>query len=184
MLKKIYLLSSFLIAILIAKAQDNIGYTTTDVGAETQWNSSGGYTGVMHIAFNGVVHSGFQVRAGYNFVDRKNWGDKHAVENGGGPGGGIGYRYYFPFRPHQFFLGIRSDIWRLKIDWSDALLAGTTKTWTLHPAAEAGYMFLINDMVFITPAVSAGYISNLSTDGADIGEGFIFSAGLSAGIKF
>ncbi|MEJ0103362.1 MAG: hypothetical protein WDO19_12750 [Bacteroidota bacterium] len=157
MLKRIYLLSSFLIVGFITKAQDNIGYTTTDVGAEAQWNSSGGYTGVMHVAFNGAVHSGFQVRAGYNFVDRKNWGDKHAVENGGGPGGGIGYRYYFPFRPHQFFLGIRSDIWRLKIDWSDALVKGTAKTWTLHPAAEAGYMFLINDMAFIY----AGCISRL-----------------------
>jgi len=54
----------------------------------------------------------------------------------------------------------------------------------LHPAAEAGYMFLINDMIFITPAISAGYLSNLSTTGGALGEGFIFTAGISAGIKF
>jgi hypothetical protein len=187
MLKKIYLLWSFLFVVLFTNAQDNIGYTTTDVGAEAQWNSSGGYTGVLHIAFNGAVHSGLQIRAGYNSVNRKSWGDQHDIETGGGPGGGIGYRYYFPFRPHQFFLGLRSDIWRLKIDWknNNAYQAGTTKTWTLHPAAEMGYMFLINDMAFITPAISAGYISNLKTDdGIKVGEGFVFSAGLSAGIKF
>ena len=160
-----------------------IGYTTTDIGAEVQWYSAGGYIAALHLAFNGAVHSGFQVRAGYNKVDRSDWG-VHTAETGGGVGGGIGYRYYFPFRPHQFFLGARSDIWRLKIDWKDPLNSGTTQTWTLHPAAEAGYMFLVNDMAFITPAVSAGYISNLVTDGVNVGEGFTFSAGISIGVKF
>ncbi|MCW3116949.1 MAG: hypothetical protein JWM28_1031 [Chitinophagaceae bacterium] len=182
MLKKIHFLLPFIIISAIAHAQE-IGYTTTDIGGEVQWYSAGGYTAGLHLAFNGAVHSGFQLRAGYNKVDRKDWGI-HADETGGGAGGGIGYRYYFPFRPHQFFLGVRSDIWRLKIDWKDPLSSGTTKTWTLHPAAEAGYMFLINDMAFITPAISAGYISNLATDGADVGEGFTFSAGISVGVKF
>ena len=45
-------------------------------------------------------------------------------------------------------------------------------------------MFLINDMAFITPAVSAGYISNLATDGANVGEGFTMAAGISIGVKF
>ncbi len=185
MLKKSVLsFSLFLIIGIIAKSQESVGYTTTDIGGEFQWHSPGGYSGMLHVAFNGAIHSGFQVRAGYMIADRKDWGDLHNIEKGGGPGAGLGYRYYFPYRPHQFFLGIRSDIWRLKIDWEDALLKGTTKTWTIQPAAEAGYMILINDMAFITPAVSAGYFSNLSADGAAIGEGFVFSAGISIGIKF
>jgi hypothetical protein len=183
MLKKISLLAILFMGALFVKAQD-IGYTTTDFGAEAQWQSSGGYTGMVHLAFNAAVHSGFQIRAGYNILRRKDWGDAHAIENGSGPGGGIGYRYYFPFRPHQFFLGLRADVWRLKIDWEDAASKGTSKTWTAHPAAEAGYMFLINDMAFITPAVSAGYVSNVSTDGADVGQGFVFAAGISVGVKF
>ena len=185
MLKKKRLLSLVLlmyVGILHVNAQE-IGYTTTDIGVEGQWYSAGGYIAALHLAFNGAVHSGLQIRAGFNKVDRKDWG-VHNDENGGGPGGGIGYRYYFPFRPHQFFLGVRSDIWRLKIDWKDASSSGSTRTWTLHPAAEAGYMFLINDMAFITPAVSAGYISNLATDGANVGEGFTIAAGISIGVKF
>jgi len=182
-MKRVCFLLCFISVGIWSNAQDNIGYSTTDFGAEAQWQSSGGYTGALHIAFNGAVHSCFQLRAGYNITDRKDWG-VHAIEKGGGPGGGIGYRYYFPFRPHQFFIGLRSDIWRLKIDWEDALIKGTTKTWTVHPAGEVGYMFLINDMVFVTPAVTAGYISNVSTDGANVGEGFVFTAGISAGIKF
>jgi len=160
-----------------------IGYTTTDIGVEGQWYSAGGYIAALHLAFNGAVHSGIQIRIGYNKVDRKDWG-VHGDENGGGPGGGIGYRYYFPFRPHQFFMGVRSDIWRLKIDWKDLATSGATRTWTLHPAAEAGYMFLINDFAFITPAVSAGYIANLATDGDSVGEGVTISAGISVGVKF
>jgi hypothetical protein len=184
MRKKILLSLSLIISMAFSvTAQESVGYTTTDVGGEFQWHSPGGYSGMLHVAFNGEIHSGFQVRAGYMIADRKDWGE-HVIEKGGGPGGGLGYRYYFPYRPHQFFLGIRSEIWRLKIDWEDALLKGTTKTWTIQPAAEAGYMILINDMAFITPAVSAGYFSNLSTDGAAIGEGFVFSAGISIGLKF
>jgi len=182
MLKKISLLAILFVAAFTSKAQD-IGYTTTDFGAEAQWQSPGGYTGMVHLAFNAAVHSGFQIRAGYNIVDRKDWGG-HTREKGNGPGGGIGYRYYFPFRPHQFFLGLRADIWRLKLDYTDSTGGGISKTWALHPAAEAGYMFLINDMIFITPAISAGYLSNLSTTGGALGEGFIFTAGISAGIKF
>jgi hypothetical protein len=182
MLRKVYFLFSFFLVASATQAQE-IGYTTTDIGGEAQWYSAGGYISGLHIAFKGAVHSGFQIRAGYNIVDRKDWG-VHEVENGSGAGGGVGYRYYFPFRPHQFFLGVRSDIWRLNIDWKDAINSGTTKTWTLHPAAEMGYMFLINDMAFITPAVTAGYLSNLTTDGSPVGEGFVYSAGISLGIKF
>lgn len=184
MLRKLLVTSLFIATGIFVEAQEGVGYTTTDIGGEFQWHSPGGYSGMLHVALNGEIHSGFQIRAGYMIADRKDWGDLHNTEKGGGPGGGLGYRYYFPYRPHQFFMGVRADIWRLKIDWKDALLTGTTKTWTLQPAAEAGYMFLINDMAFITPAVSAGYFSNLSTDGAAIGEGFVFSAGISVGLKF
>ncbi|MGC4037458.1 MAG: hypothetical protein QM764_15965 [Chitinophagaceae bacterium] len=183
MLKRLSLMVLLIAGGYVLKAQE-IGYTTTDFGAEAAWQSSGGVTGMVHLAFNAAIHSGFQIRAGYNVVNRESWGNGHASEKGGGSGAGIGYRYYFPFRPHQFFLGLRADVWRLNLDWKDASSFGTTKTLTIHPAAEMGYMFLVNDMVFITPAVSAGYLSNISTDGEPVGEGFVFTAGMSVGVKF
>jgi Protein of unknown function (DUF3575) len=166
---------------LTAQSQD-MGYKTFDVGGEFM-GSGKGYTASLHLAYNLAVHHSFQARIGYN---KSNWKDKglQEDEHGSGPGVSLGYRYYFLVRPHGFFLGIRADLWHLNISWDQNTELGTSKLWALQPAAEMGYMFLINDLFFITPSISASVQSNIKTEGKPVGEGFIPQFGLSAGWKF
>ena len=159
----------------------DIGYTTTDIGGEFQWYPAGTITGV-HIAFNAKLHNSVNLRFGYNNANRKNWG-KHNIEKGGGWGGTVGYRYYFKPFPHKFFLGARTDIWRMKINWSDPLSTGTSKTWTLQPTFEVGYTFFINDQLFLTPSISNGVELNIKTEGQEVGHGFITLLGISLGVR-
>ncbi|HVZ57902.1 MAG TPA: outer membrane beta-barrel protein [Chitinophagaceae bacterium] len=181
MVKKTGLAFLSLFLCLAATCQQ-IGYTTTDVGAELQGYPSG-TQGTLHMALNAALHHSLQIRLGYETATRTS-DIPHDREKARGAGLGLGYRYYFTYRPHGLFLGARTDLYRLKTDWTSGSLTGTSKTWTLQPAAELGYMFLINDQVFITPSVAAGYGTNLQTTGDRTWEGFLPMAGVSAGIKF
>jgi hypothetical protein len=109
---------------------------------------------------------------------------KHDNEEGGGPGFSLGYRYYFLVRPHGFFLGARSDVWHLNIDWRQGTTFGNSKVWVVQPTLEIGYMFLINDELFISPCIANGAEINVKTQGQPVGEGFITLVGISAGWKF
>jgi hypothetical protein len=162
-------------------AQD-MGYRTFDVGAQIM-NSPKGYSTALHLAFNAAVHNAFLLCIGYNKSDWKDKG-KHELENGRGFGISLGYRYYFLVRPHGFFMGLRTDIWQSKINWSQNTYLGDSKVLAFQPTAEIGYMFLINDLFFITPTISGGYQANISTTGEEVGQGFIPQFGLSAGFKF
>ena len=181
MKKYIFLIIFFLSIRLTATTQD-FGYKTIDVGAEFL-PSSKGYTTSLHLAYNLAVHHAFLLRAGYN---NSNWKEKgnHDSEKGSGPGASLGYRYYFLVRPYGFFLGVNAQAWRLSIDWREGTTTGKTKTWALQPTAEMGYMILINDMFFISPAISSGIQSNFKTEGQEVGEGFVTRFGLSTGWKF
>ena len=167
--------------ILTARSQD-FGYKTFDVGGEFQWYPKG-FISALHLAYNFPIHHSFQARIGYN---RSTWKDlgKHDNEDGGGPGFSLGYRYYFLVRPHGFFLGARADLWRLTIDWRQGSNTGRSKISALQPTAEMGYMFLINDLFFISPSIACGVQTNVQTDGQTVGDGFIILAGISAGWKF
>ena len=180
-MKKFATALSFILLAASAYSQEEVGYNTTDIGAEFQWYPSGTITG-LHLAFNSKLHNSFLIRAGYNKADRKDNGE-HASEKGGGWGGSLGYRYYFRPFPHKVFIGLRTDIWRMNIDWTDGPLFGETKTWTLQPTFELGYTFIINDQAFITPVLSNGVEVNLKTDGQKVGQGFITMVGISAGFR-
>lgn len=163
-------------------ASQDLGYRTIDVGGEYQHYGKG-YIAVVHLAYNATVHHSAQLRIGYN---KSNWkaDGKHDNEEGGGPGISLGYRYYFLVRPHGFFLGARADYWRLSIDWRQGSIKGKSKINVFQPSAEMGYMFLINDMFFFTPALGVGVQSNITTNGESCGDGFLFLPGISAGWKF
>jgi Protein of unknown function (DUF3575) len=164
-----------------ATAQD-LGYKTVDVGGEFQHYGKG-FIAVVHLAYNARIHHSVQLRIGYNKSDWKDEGE-HDNEEGGGPGLSIGYRYYFPVRPHGFFLGVRTDYYRLSIDWRQANVSGKSKINVFQPSFEMGYMLLINDMFFITPTIGAGVQANVTTNGESCGDGFLFLPGVSAGWKF
>lgn len=167
--------------IITARSQD-FGYKTIDVGGEFQWYPKG-YIYAVHLAYNFPIHHSFQARIGYN---KSNWKDEgmHNNEEGGGPGFSLGYRYYFLVRPHGFFLGAHTDLWRLSIDWRQGTYNGRSKIWALQPTAEMGYMFLINDMFFISPSIAAGLQTNIKTEGPSVGHGSVILVGISTGWKF
>ncbi len=164
---------------LSSSAQDeSMGYRTTDAGVEFS-GSSNNASLLLHLALNAKIHHSFVLRAGYYlYINHVN------SESGGGPMFSLGYRYYFLVRPHGFFLGIRSDIMHLSIDTGSGGTTLSSTAWSVLPAAEAGYQFLINDRIFITPFFSAGTLNHMKTDGAALSSGFRWQAGLSAGIKF
>lgn len=180
-MKKTVLLFAVIFFQLFGSSQE-IGFNTTDIGGEFQVYPAGTITG-LHIAFNAKLHSSFLFRIGYNKTDRKDWGE-HADEKGNGWGGSVGYRYYFKPFPYKFFIGARTDLWRMSIDWKQGLVSGNSKTWTIQPVFETGYTFLVNDQVFITPFLANGVEINMITDGQDVGHGFISLLGISLGVRF
>lgn len=181
-MKKLTSLTIALFYFIVTAHSQIEGYKTIDVGGEFQWYPKG-YISALHLAYNFPIHHAIQLSLGYN---KSNWKDEgvHDNEKGGGPGFSLGYRYYFLVRPHGFFLGARADLWRLSIDWRQGIINGNSKIWALLPTGEIGYMFLINDMFFISPSIAAGVQTNIKTEGQAVGDGSVFLAGISAGWKF
>src|SRR6185503_16298278 len=145
----------------VSSGQTEVGYNTTDIGAEFQWYKDGKFIG-LHAAVNAKLHHSVHGEIGYYMA-----GDPTASyydnQNKGGLGLGLGYRYYTMYRPHAFFIGIKANLFTNKI-----ILLGTQDPEThtskiFIPSLETGYMILINDMFFITPSVSIGYKTNLES---------------------
>lgn len=158
-----------------------MGYVTTDIGGSFQWYPTGTIS-ELHLAFNSRYHHSVLFRLGYNKTNRKDHGE-HDDEKGDGWGGSVGYRYYFKPFPHKFFIGTRCDLWRMNIDWKEGTQSGLSKTWTLQPVFEIGYTFFINDQMFITPSLANGAEINISTEGQNVGQGFITLLGISLGAR-
>jgi hypothetical protein len=164
-----------------------MGFRTTDIGGEFQKYTRGSLYN-LHIAFNAKLNHSIQLRFGYNHVPAYRAGGH--TEFGNGWGGGLGYRYYFKPFPHKFFIGARADIWIMKIDLDYSPAAGPfvvpKDTPVLQPALEGGYTFVINDNVFFTPYILAGFQTDFDKKANSVkyGNGFVPTAGISAGIRF
>jgi hypothetical protein len=113
-------------------------------------------------------------RVGYAFVDRGDRG-RHDDEKGGGPGGGVGYRYYFGRDLDGWILGGRFDVWWMTIDWEEGSgvdrRKGDTDVVVLVPAIEGGYRFRLSDSIALDLTLSAGVEMNAKTWGEDVGDG-------------
>jgi len=168
---------------LFSQPDVEVGYNTTDVGAEYKYYQEGNIYN-LHIALNSKLHHSFHFSVGYNSMsnDELPAGVKKYY---GGIAAGLGYRYYFAYRPHHAFIGVRADFLSRKTEF-DFTIPEKINASRIIPAAEIGYMFLINDMFFITPSVSFGASlktdSNIDNDFLD--EGFVFLPGISLGFKF
>ena len=180
-MKQATILCTLVLFFYSSRSQVEVGFTTTDIGAQFQWYPTGTISS-LHVAFNSKIHHSVLVQLGYNKANRKDDGEKDD-EKGSGWGGAIGYRYYFKPFPYKFFLGVKTDIYRMKIDWVEGIQTGETKTWTLQPLFEIGYTFIINDQGFITPFIANGAEINIKTDGDKVGQGFITLIGISAGFR-
>lgn len=86
-------------------------------------------------------------------------------------------------RPHAFFIGVKANMFSNKI----ILNTPTPESYTsliFIPAIETGYMFLINDMFFITPTAAVGYKMNLQDAMKVETKKAVGLLGISTGFKF
>ena len=179
-MKKATILFFFVFLFTSSRAQMEVGYNTTDIGAEFQWYEDGKFIG-LHAALNSKLHHSFHCEVGYYFA-----GDPTASfydnQNKGGLGLGLGYRYYTMLRPQGFFIGAKEILFNYDI----TLTTQTPETRISKifiPSLETGYMILVNDLFFITPSVALGYKTNLEFKDADEKKAVGLFA-ISLGAKF
>jgi hypothetical protein len=164
-------------------AQMEVGYNTSDIGAEFQWYKDGKFIG-LHLATNSKLHHSFHATIGYYMA-----GDPTAAFyynlNNGGLGAGLGYRYYILLKPHGFFIGAKADLFTYKVGMKTQTLNIESHTSMIFiPSLQTGYMILINDMFFITPTASIGYKMNLQSDMSLDEKKAVGLFGISLGAKF
>ena len=177
-------ISFFLVFLFVAShAQMEVGYNTTDVGAEFQWYKDGKFIG-LHLATNARLHHSFQATIGYYMAGDPTAAFYYNISNGG-LGGGLGYRYYTGLRPHRFFIGAKADLFTYKVGMGTLTLNIEPRSSMIFiPSLQTGYMILINDMFFISPTASLGYKMNIQSDMSLDEEKAVGLFGISCGFKF
>jgi hypothetical protein len=146
------------------------------LGVELQGYPTGFIPGVradMYLSEFSKVH----FRAGYNIVRHGDAGE-HQDERGGGPGATIGYDI-LPIN-HRWTIGLRTDLWFNKVDWSDIqpVRTGSTDVTVLQPTVQVGFRLPAGESVEFVPTLSFGYEFNIHTRGEEVGHGPIFLLGV------
>lgn len=162
----------------------DLGYRTFDIGAEYQHLKKGSDIN-LQLAFNAEIHHSIVLRAGYSIAARET-SPAHTSEEGNGWSGSLGYRYYFSVLPKRFFIGARAGISSMNMQWTVHATTGSSKLMVFQPAFETGFTLLINDMLFITPQLSAGIQTTINSKGEKVvyGNGFNGGGGISIGWRF
>ncbi|MBO6523262.1 MAG: hypothetical protein JJ971_05505 [Balneolaceae bacterium] len=166
-------------------------YAQTSLGIEAQAYPAGVVPGLrfdLGISETLTLTS----RIGYNFTDRRDWGE-HDNEEGGGPGFSLGFERT-GFLTEKLSVYARTDLWFMDIDWRDTQYicpvappcgniesAGATNITVLQPTLGIGYSFPLSGNYFVKPSLSFGYEINVKTDGEDVGQGPILLAGFQLG---
>ena len=181
-MKKVTTIFFLVVLFITSHAQMEVGFNTADIGAEFQWYKDGKFIG-LHLATNSKLHHSFHATIGYYIA-----GDPTASfyynQNNGGLGAGLGYRYYFLLRPHRFFIGAKADLFTYKVMLDTQTPEGPHTSMIFIPSLQAGHMFLINDMFFITPTASFGYKTNLQSKMSADEKKSVALLGVSIGAKF
>ena len=128
-------------------------------------------------------HISLSFRLGANIFDHENFGVQF-METGSGSGASVGLRYYFSHDYDKFFIGVRSDFWRNRVDWqdfdiNDQIIEGTSNIIVVQPTVIGGYVFQLGDHFRITPTLAGGFEWNVQTEGEPTGEGAILLWGLN-----
>ncbi|MFV1883820.1 MAG: hypothetical protein ACMZ7B_04990 [Balneola sp.] len=163
----------------------------TSFGIETQAYPAGLVPGIrvdLGLINNFTITS----RIGYNFTDRRDWGE-HDNEEGGGPGLSLGIERR-GFLTENLSVHARADLWFMEIDWRDlysgpALCGATpcpdetgeTSITVFQPTIGLGYTIPFSNSYFIKPSLSFGYEINVKTEGVDVGQGAILLVGFQLG---
>ncbi len=152
-----------------------------EVGAELSGYPAGVIAG-FHAQTPLDEHASLTYRVAHNFTSRGDFGE-HDDEEGGGFGGGFGYRRFLNEGRAGWLWGGRIDLWDLEIDWEDgggtpAAVSGTTDVLVLQPTAEVGYGFRFGEEGWrLELTLGLGAEINIDTDGEDVGEGAILLLG-------
>ena len=83
---------------------------------------------------------------------------------------GLSWRHYLGEDRTGLHFGIRTDVWFLDIDWTDANDAGRTGIVVFQPTAQGGYTWRVDDDWVIDVGASIGAEINVDTDGALPGD--------------
>ncbi|RNC83855.1 MAG: hypothetical protein ED557_08775 [Balneola sp.] len=188
-MKKLFLL--FVLLFLPALSQAQVG-TGLNVQAYPAGIITDAYLDV-DLSSNLTLTTG----VGYNFTNRRDWGE-HDNEEGGGPG------FSFKIEKKGFInenlsLILRSDIWFMDIDWINEEPCpssssscgrgeiiqnpGTTEVTVIQPTIGLGYGLSPRENLLIMPTLSFGYEINMETKGEAVGEGAILLLGFKLGYK-
>lgn len=176
---RIFLFKLFLLSSLVLSAQNNINI-------ELQAYPTGIIPSIG-IAKAIQTHSEIHFRLGANLIDHQDFGVQDS-EKGKGFGGSISYLYFRSEVHKGIFAGVRSDLWRNSLEWSNGqepvIATGVSKILVLQPTAILGYRHIKSDKNwFIQPTLSFGREFNIHTKGAEIGQGWILLFGLSLGLN-
>ncbi len=153
----------------------------------------------LEIGVGTYYKSSLGLKVGYNRARRRNWGE-HEDERGGGFGGGIFYKYYLLNPNKQLYIGARTELWKMIIDWrnsgddenlwTDDDIVGFTDILVFQPTLEMGYKFVIpfkensHNALIINPNIAAGWELNVISKGDDVGQGSIALIGVDLGLRF
>lgn len=163
----------------------------TSIGIETQAYPAGVVPGIR---FDLGLTNNFNItsRIGYNFTDRRDWGE-HDNEEGGGPGFSLGAEWT-GFLMENLSIHARSDLWFMEIDWrrdigfcnlTKCIVTnqefGETSITVLQPTIGLGYTIPFSNHYFIKPSLSFGYEINVKIEGEDVGQGAILLVGIQLG---
>jgi hypothetical protein len=115
-------------------------------------------------------------RIGMNLADRKDFSEFHDHEEGSAFGGSLGFRYYLtPNTYNKWFLGLRTDLWDMTIDWENygpPSTKGATDILILQPTLELGYLHQLGTSPWnIGAAMALGFEINIVTVGEEVAQG-------------
>ena len=162
----------FLFATIGAKAQS----PKLVIGPEYNFYPAGHVFGLQTEYAPKNNHHSFNARLAYNKTIRWDFSGLNDDERGGGPGGSLGYRYYFKPDTRSLYLGVRTDMWFMHVDWQDSselVQAGTTEISVFQPTFEIGYLLPLKNGWEIGAAFTNGVELNVKMEGKPVGEGWI-----------
>ena len=121
-------------------------------------------------------HFALNTRLGLNMANRHDWSGFHDSEKGTGYGGSIGLRYYVHPECDGLLFGVRSDLWKMRINWEKhdvtPIEKGHTDILILQPTAEIGYLWRLKESKWNIGAILAlGFEINIKTEGEEVGQG-------------
>jgi len=176
-----------IVAILHSHALFAADRPKASIGFELQVYPTGVIPGIRYeraIAERRSLH----FRLAYQIIRHQDFG-VHDDERGNGFGFSVGHSWHR--KPNQFgwSYGIRADLFYNTLDWIDdegtpMEMSGTTDVTVFQPTVDVSYRYALSQKYFLASSLAAGFEINVDTDGAEVGQGFIYLVGLRIGRLF